>query len=253
VTVRTRDWAAVDFYAVLGVESTAPVEDIAGAFRGLAKELHPDRPDSSADDAERFTTVVAAYEVLGNDRLRRAYDDVRAQTAFARRPAAGARGPAAPTAAAGEPAAAPVDPRRARRNARRWLFAGVAVLLAGIAVSVVIIRLQAHDRARRAGRLHADAVIVADGRHTDVRFATAAGTTIQVREPNRINPGSDAPGSRLGVLYRADRPGDVIADESTAARDITLWIVALKLLVGGVIFVVVGARRLRRLGPVTTA
>jgi len=48
------------------------------------------------------------------------------------------------------------------------------------------------------------------------------------------------------VLYRPDRPTDVILDESTIARDITLWVVALKLLVGGVIFLVVGIRRLRR-------
>ena len=47
------------------------------------------------------------------------------------------------------------------------------------------------------------------------------------------------------MLYRPDRPTDVIIDESTAARDITLWIVAVKMLVGGSVFLVVGVRRLQ--------
>jgi hypothetical protein len=259
--VRTRDWAEIDFYAVLGVDPTAPVADIAVAFRGLAKQLHPDRGDSTVEDAERFTTVVSAYEVLGDKRLRRAYDDVRAQRRLDRRPA-GAPATAAPvpsappSAATRVEAAPPVDPVVVRRHAHRWITGGVAVLLAGIVVAVVIVRLQAHDRARRAGREHADAVIVAVAGHTDVRFSTAAGATIQVAEPNRINPGTDAAGSRLGILYRPDHPSDVIADESTTARDITLWIVAVKLLIGGTVFLVVGVRRLRRLGsdrPATVA
>jgi DnaJ domain/Protein of unknown function (DUF3592) len=252
--MRTRDWAEIDFYAVLGVERGAPVEDIAIAFRGLAKQLHPDRPESSAADAERFTTVVAAYEVLGNDRLRRAYDDVRAQTAAARPLAPGAATSTQYAPAPGlSPSSPPVDPRRARRNARRWVAAGISVLVAGVLVSAVIVRLEAHEHSRRAGRLRADAVIVPATGHPDLRFTTAAGATIQVPEPDRIDPGSDAAGSHLTVLYRPDRPGDVIVDESTTARDITLWIVALKLLVGGAVFLVVGVRRLRRPGGVTPA
>jgi DnaJ domain len=243
--VRTRDWAEIDFYAVLGLEPTAPVEDIAGAFRALAKQLHPDRPDTSAEDAQRFTTVVAAYEVLGDKRLRRAYDDVRSQTVFARPPVATTAANTAAGPAPVSPVAPAADPLQARRNARRWLAAGIGVLLAGIVVSVVIVRLQAHDRARRAGRVHADAVIVPADGHSDVRFTTSAGTTIQVTEPRRVDPGSDAAGAQLSILYRPDRPQDVIVDESTTARDITLWIVALKLLVGGTVFLVVGARRLR--------
>ena len=251
--MRTRDWAAIDFYAVLGIEPGAPDADVAYAFRGLAKQLHPDRPESSAADAERFTTVVAAYEVLGNGRLRRAYDDVRAQTAFARpAPTASGTGSSAAPAPAAAPPSTPVDPRRFRRNARRWLAGGIAALLGGVLVSVVTVRLQAHDHDRRAGRRRADAVIVAAAGRPAIRFTTAAGATVQVAEPNRVDPGSDDPGTHLTVLYRPDRPSDVIVDESTTARDVTLWIVALKLLVGGLVFVGVGARRLRRGRAVTS-
>jgi hypothetical protein len=48
------------------------------------------------------------------------------------------------------------------------------------------------------------------------------------------------------VLYDPDDPRDVIADESHVARDITLWIVAIKLFVGGPVFAVLGRRTLRR-------
>jgi hypothetical protein len=41
----------------------------------------------------------------------------------------------------------------------------------------------------------------------------------------------------------------VVSSESQLARDLTLWIVAVKLLVGGLAFVVVGAHRLRRANP----
>lgn len=240
--MRTRDWAAVDFYAELGVEPTASVDAIATAFRELAKRLHPDRPD--AGDAERFTAVVAAYEVLGDARLRRAYDDIR----IASSPPPRATAAPVPTTGSRGQIKATLDPRTARRNARRWLGAGVAVFLVGVLVAILVIRVQAHDHSRRAGRLKTEAVIVLTGGRADIRFTTASGTVVRVPEPDRVNPGSDRAGQKLAVLYRPGDPRDVLVDESTAARDITLWIVAVKLLVGGAIFVGVGLHGRRRVG-----
>jgi len=248
VTVRTRDWAVVDFYAELGVEPTASADDIAIAFRTLAKQLHPDRPE--AGDAARFAAVAAAYEVLGDERLRHSYDDVRISVAPAPRPPTPSTRPA-PIAVPTRTATA--DPRIAIRNGRRWLTAGVVVFLMGVLVCAIVIRLQAHDHARRAGRLKTEAVIVAGAGHADIRFTTSTGREVQVREPARVNPGTDAPGTRISVLYRPQHPADVVIDESTTARNITLWIVALKLLVGGLVFAVVGLRRLRRRGSATPA
>jgi hypothetical protein len=243
--VRTRDWATVDFYAVLGVEPTATAEEINLAFRQLAKRLHPDRVGDASAEAEQFKSVTAAYEVLGSERLRRSYDQVRIDTA-PRSSGAGV------TSTAGARVTQPVATRRSlppnvvRRNGRRWVAAGITVSLIGILVAALIVHLQIDERTRRSGRVKTDAVLVVSPERSDVRFTTASGEVVQVPEPARVNPGSDANGQEITVLYRPDRPTDVIIDESTAARDITLWIVALKLLVGGPVFLGVGFRRLKQ-------
>jgi molecular chaperone DnaJ len=62
-----------DYYEILGVTRTASDSEIKKAFRGLARELHPDV--SEAPDAEeRFREVVAAYEVLSKSETRQLYD-----------------------------------------------------------------------------------------------------------------------------------------------------------------------------------
>jgi hypothetical protein len=240
--VRTRDWVTVDFYAVLGVAPTASAEEIGLAFRTLAKRLHPDRVGASAPESEQFKSVTAAYDVLGDERLRRNYDRVRIEAAPSKTaPVAGA--PAATTVTATRS----LTPEMARRRARQWTAAGAGILVIGIVVTTLVVRLQVDERAHRAGRVKTDAVLLVSPTRTDIRFTTSAGVTVQVPEPTRVNPGAERDGQRIGVLYRPDRPTDVILDESTAARDITLWIVALKLLVGGVVFLVVGIRRFRSL------
>ena len=241
----TRDWATVDFYAVLGVQPTATSEEIGVAFRALAKQLHPDRLGSEAD-AERFKLVTAAYDVLGDVRLRHGYDAVRID--------AGAPDPTGSVATVVRPQSppdtkrtAPLSPEAARRRGRRWIAAGIAVFLAGLVVAALIVHLQVDERERRAGRIKTDAIVVVTPTRTDVRFTTAAGTTVQVPEPERVNPGTARAGDTVAVLYRPDRPADVLIDESTTARDITLWFVAVKLLVGGLVFLGVGINRLRSL------
>src|ERR1700730_9894546 len=62
-----------DYYEVLGIARGASDQEIKKAFRGLARELHPDV--SEAPDAEeRFKEVVEAYEVLSNHERRELYD-----------------------------------------------------------------------------------------------------------------------------------------------------------------------------------
>ena len=63
-----------DPYEVLGVDRKASAADIKSAFRRLAKKLHPDANKNDPKAASRFAEINAAYEILGTDDKRKAYD-----------------------------------------------------------------------------------------------------------------------------------------------------------------------------------
>ena len=69
----------INYYDTLGVSSKASQEQVKRAYRKLAKELHPDRHKEASHD--KIAAVNAAYEVLGDAGLRRAYDNERRLTA----------------------------------------------------------------------------------------------------------------------------------------------------------------------------
>jgi molecular chaperone DnaJ len=72
------DWANKDFYKVLGVAKDADQAAIKKAYRKLARENHPDsRPGDSVAE-NRFKEVAEAYDVLGDPKKRKEYDDMRA-------------------------------------------------------------------------------------------------------------------------------------------------------------------------------
>ena len=81
MTIR-REWLDHDFYAVLGVDRTAPAKDIKKAFRALAQQYHPDNNPGDATAESRFKDVNQAYEVLSDPKTREEYDQAR--DAFAR-------------------------------------------------------------------------------------------------------------------------------------------------------------------------
>jgi hypothetical protein len=144
--------AGEDLYAVLGVADDASSEAIRRGYRREARSCHPD-VTASAEAAERFRRLAAAYEVLADPSARRAYDRRRGAAArlteLGRGPAPihrapgpswnpAVRGPAA-QAARSRPAGDPSPPRPERTSSDEWRLAStIGKALVVIAVLMLI-------------------------------------------------------------------------------------------------------------------
>ena len=72
------EWADKDYYADLGVSSSADQNEIKRAYRKLARENHPDTHPDDPAAAERFKKVAEAYDVLSDASERKEYDQFKA-------------------------------------------------------------------------------------------------------------------------------------------------------------------------------
>jgi DnaJ family protein C protein 11 len=69
--------APSDFYALLGVSRDATKDDIAKAYRKLAKTFHPDKirdPDQKKLAEQRFHDIKEAFDILHDEGKRKIYD-----------------------------------------------------------------------------------------------------------------------------------------------------------------------------------
>jgi molecular chaperone DnaJ len=72
-----REWFDKDYYAVLGVAKNASQAEIKKAYRKLAQQHHPDANAGDPRAEERFKEISAAYDVIGDEDKRTAYDRAR--------------------------------------------------------------------------------------------------------------------------------------------------------------------------------
>ncbi|VVC34427.1 Hypothetical protein CINCED_3A001437 [Cinara cedri] len=63
-----------DFYSILGVPKNASQKEIKKAYYQLAKKFHPDTNKGDPNANKKFQEVSEAYEVLGDEKKRNAYD-----------------------------------------------------------------------------------------------------------------------------------------------------------------------------------
>ena len=87
------EWADKDYYADLGVSSSATADEIKHAYRKLARANHPDANPDNPEAAEKFKQVAEAYDVLSDASERKNYDQFKAMMrsggGFGRRGGAG--------------------------------------------------------------------------------------------------------------------------------------------------------------------
>ena len=133
-----------------------------------------------------------------------------------------------------------VRPRRGFTRRRAWIatIGGLVIFVGGVAVSLITLSLHDADDRIRADTIAAHVTRV-DG---DIAFVTEDGTRVQVPAPDLGEQGrSDV------VRYYPNDPEHIVVVKDTVGRDITLAIVALKLLISGPILTVLGVRRLLQL------
>jgi len=137
-------------YQVLGVQSTATVDDIKKAYRNLARTQHPDKaksPEEKQKLEDLFAAITTAYNVLKDEEQRKAYDGVLSKApsqlatpgapagavaAAAVAAAVTAGGGAKPSGSGGQAPAGGMDLEKGRKDVAMRAFAqGIKLLQMG--------------------------------------------------------------------------------------------------------------------------
>jgi molecular chaperone DnaJ len=72
-----RDYVEKDYYKTLGVSREASQDEIAKAYRRLARQYHPDANPNNPKAEETFKDVSEAHQVLSDPEKRKEYDRIR--------------------------------------------------------------------------------------------------------------------------------------------------------------------------------
>ena len=232
---RIRDWATVDYYALLGVAPNADADAVTRAYREQAKRFHP---DATSDEvaARRFSDIAAAYAVLGDPRQRREYDRVRSERAV---------GVARDGTLVGVPGPPPRKKARkpwSRRRSITVFVVGLLCAVLGIGASFLTWSMHEHDAHQRARFVPVIAERTAGAGM--VTFVTRNGARMIVPEPRQHGDPNGA-GTTVNIRYDPANPEHVILDSGTMGRDITFAIVSLKLFIGGLFLAGISWKRLR--------
>jgi molecular chaperone DnaJ len=67
--------AESNYYQILGVERGASHDDIRKAYRRLARKYHPDINPGNKEAENKFKEISTAYDVLGDEKKRKLYDE----------------------------------------------------------------------------------------------------------------------------------------------------------------------------------
>ncbi len=71
------EWLEKDFYKILGVAKDIDDKELTKAYRKLARKYHPDANSGDEKAEERFKEISAAYDVIGDEKRRAEYDEMR--------------------------------------------------------------------------------------------------------------------------------------------------------------------------------
>jgi hypothetical protein len=244
--MRVREWTGADYYAELGVSTTATRDEITAAYRARARVLHPDTGPTDPQAEAHFVRASTAYRVLTGP-LREEYDRARRRGAvrpFDARPVTpfGAAPGAAPAPAASKPW------HLSRRGARSALWGGVGLILAGVVAAVVVVALQVRDANLRSHGVPVTANVVPTNTGIALQFPTRSGRLVETGVPD-LKSGRVRAGETVPIRYDRDHPTRVVTEHNNVTRDITLWIIAAKFLIVGAVLTIVGARRVVRSDP----
>ena len=66
---------AKDYYKIMGVSKDASQDEVKKAYRKLARKWHPDINPGNKEAEQRFKEISEAYDVIGDEKKRKLYDE----------------------------------------------------------------------------------------------------------------------------------------------------------------------------------